>query len=298
MKVTQKLELDINDLTTGELAGTGLFEELMRSTHGQLLNEYNGGRITGTEYAQAYTVSMGHVLQNSVQYLLQYLTVNKNLELMQKQIEAAEKNNELIELQKEQLRLANETAKFNLDCILPEQCKQAKLTTTIMMEQVIQTEIQTDILRSQLTAAELQVQLVTEQIKNEADKNTDPTGGLNYVQFEKVKAEMEVMKQKIITEKAQTTSTIDGVKVGGLVGMETMLRENQAQSFLRNAEVQAAKVYADVYGIAYTTDPIGLEPNEFGFSRENISKVMEKLSTGILAGWDAESIRPEIKPEG
>lgn len=270
-------QINVATLTGGECAGSGLYEELMRATQSHLEHEFKSQRITGVEYAIAYTQSLASTLQASVQYMLQYPLTNIQVELGKRQIEAADKQNELLDLQREQLQLANDAQRFTNECLLPEQCKQAKIQTQLMMEQVIQAEIQTDILSSQLVAAKLQEELVQEQIKNQRDQNTDPTGGLNKIQFDKIKAEMQVMAQKLKTEMAQTQDKIDGVCVGGLVGKEIALKNIQREGFVRNAEVNVAKIFSDVFNMAYATSPDGHTPDEYGFSKANTTEVVNKL---------------------
>jgi len=61
----------IEELTTREVGGEGIFDALMASLAAHLKEEYNQGRITGSEYTMAYVPLTEGALSNSVQFALQ-----------------------------------------------------------------------------------------------------------------------------------------------------------------------------------------------------------------------------------
>jgi len=63
-------QISIDDLTTGSLEGTGVFDKLMHSVDLHIQREFKSNRITGDQYATVYTEIMGGVLSNSTQFLL------------------------------------------------------------------------------------------------------------------------------------------------------------------------------------------------------------------------------------
>ena len=70
---TVKLE----DLTTGALDGTGVFDVLMASCTLHIEREYARNRITGKDYATVYLGAMTAVLQASVAFLTQDKEIEK-----------------------------------------------------------------------------------------------------------------------------------------------------------------------------------------------------------------------------
>ena len=286
-------KLDIRDLTCGEFQGSGLYEELMRTAHSHLKEEYSKGRIVGSDYTNAYIGSLQAALQGAIQYLTQYLTVNKNLELLDWQVKQAEKQNELLELQKEQLCLANQTAAYNLKYILPEQyaqalhaTEQASIQTSILREQLAQAATQTSILGHQEDQAEAQAKISVDLAKDM------PMLPANVYTLDKTKAESQLMNQKYITEVAQTEGSSS--TIGGLVGQELLLKAAQTASFTTNSQVQAAKLFSDTFSLlfstapeAYTPDGTSGDPNSpivlSGFSAAAIKQVMDKVRSGIGA---------------
>ena len=273
--------LDIRSLSTGESAGSGLYEELMRAGNSHILQEFKAGRLVGEAYASVYLGAMQANLSAAIQYLLQYETVNKNLEVLDEQIKQNQKQNELLELQKEQLSIANATAKYNLDVMLPAQLLQLKKQTELVVEQVNQATAQTAQITAQTALTKKQQDLVDEQIRDAKDKHTNPTGGLNKAQYDKLMAEKAIADQKLITEKAQTSSSINGPAVGGLIGQEMTLKKNQGDSFLRNAEIQVAKLYSDAFSVMYSTEAEGMKSQDFGFGSDESFNVMKKAAAGI-----------------
>lgn len=63
--------VSLDQLTTVDLAGTGVFDKLMASVDLHIQREFKGNRITGDQYAKVYTEVMGGVLNQSTQFLLQ-----------------------------------------------------------------------------------------------------------------------------------------------------------------------------------------------------------------------------------
>ena len=61
----------IDELTSRQAFGTGIFDAIMESIHNHLKIEYESGRITGAEYATTYTRLTEAGLSNAVQFCLQ-----------------------------------------------------------------------------------------------------------------------------------------------------------------------------------------------------------------------------------
>lgn len=78
------------DLTTREVGGTGLFDGLMAALSAHLTTEYEQGRITGKEYADAYVAMTQTALSSAVQFLLTKDTAYQQAALTQMQARAAE----------------------------------------------------------------------------------------------------------------------------------------------------------------------------------------------------------------
>ena len=273
--------LTVRSLTGGEKEGSGVFDELMRTIKSHVHQELEEGRITEKAYSEVYLGALQFALNSATNYALAYEKANKELAVLDEQIKQNQKQNELLELQKEQLSIANATAKYNLDVMLPAQLLQLKKQTELVVEQVNQATAQTAQITAQIALTKKQQDLVDEQIRDAKDKHTNPTGGLNKAQYDKLMAEKAIADQKLITEKAQTSNSINGTAVGGLIGQEMTLKKNQGDSFLRNAEIQVAKLYSDAFSVMYSTEAEGMKSQDFGFGSDESFNVMKKAVAGI-----------------
>jgi hypothetical protein len=74
------------DLTSATLAGNGIFDVLMRANKAHLDEQYDKGRIKGTEYATVYLGSLQQVLNTSVQFLLAKDRTGLDAQLVEQQI--------------------------------------------------------------------------------------------------------------------------------------------------------------------------------------------------------------------
>ena len=69
------IDITIDDLTKGsvinsEWQGTGVFDTLIAAVNKNIEIQYNKGRITGKDYAEAYVLALQTTLQQSVEFLL------------------------------------------------------------------------------------------------------------------------------------------------------------------------------------------------------------------------------------
>ena len=87
-------DITINDVTTGTLEGTGVFDKLMQIVKVHLTDEYDNGRLKGPEYAQVYVSAIQAVLAQSIEFALRE-------KLTEVQIDSALKDIELKEVQKQ-----------------------------------------------------------------------------------------------------------------------------------------------------------------------------------------------------
>lgn len=78
--------LVITELTDGTVAGTGIFDLLMKANKAHLEEEFTKGRIKGTEYATVYLGSLSAVLQTAVGFVLQMRKNDLEASLIAQQI--------------------------------------------------------------------------------------------------------------------------------------------------------------------------------------------------------------------
>ena len=69
--------IKIDDLTTCEIGGSGIFDKLMTTVALYINEEFSKGRLTGKDYATVYLGGMTGVLQASVAYLTRDKEIEK-----------------------------------------------------------------------------------------------------------------------------------------------------------------------------------------------------------------------------
>lgn len=64
------IDIQLTDITTGTVDGTGVFDKLMNAVKEHIKEEYENGRIKGPDYAQVYLGALQGVLGQSVEFVL------------------------------------------------------------------------------------------------------------------------------------------------------------------------------------------------------------------------------------
>ena len=95
--------LNVTELTTAEIAGTGVFDVLMRSVKNHVQEEHAKSRITGKEYATVYLEALQSTMAQSIEYLLRAKTLGFELDNLSKQGELTEAQKALIAAQTKQI---------------------------------------------------------------------------------------------------------------------------------------------------------------------------------------------------
>ena len=100
------------------------------------------------------------------------------------------------------------------------------------------------------------------------------------VQKTKTEAEMALLEQRFMTERAQVKE--GDIEAGSVLGRQIALYKNQADGFLRDAEQKAAKLLADVWSVRHSSDPDGVFPNEDNqLTDMSVGQAVERLLLGI-----------------
>ena len=274
--------LDITDLTGGEVAGSGNFDELMRAVKSHLAEEYKAGRITGDSYSQAYISALDMALGNANTFTLQYLITNEQAKLIEAQTKNEVLNRELIQ---SQINRSNKDIQY-LDKQLIKADSEIELSKGQVQLQAKQLELvdisiesaQKDLEAKDVAIVnqEAQTGLINQQTRNAIAQETQIDN-----QNAKLLSEIDVLVQRKKSEMAQTADSIDGSDVAGLIGKQSKLYANQAEGYLRDAEQKAAKILNDTLLTRITTDYDQADATLAGQSDAEVEKVMAKLKQGI-----------------
>lgn len=74
--------INTTDLTSGTVAGTGVFDQLMQAVKAHLQEEYSANRIKSGDYATVYVGAITAVMQQASQFLLSQQQSDKQAELL------------------------------------------------------------------------------------------------------------------------------------------------------------------------------------------------------------------------
>lgn len=237
------------DLTTKVVDGTGIFDELMTAANAHLTYQWEQDRITGSSYAEVYLGQLTAVLGQAVLFLTERDKTYLNNLLVQAQIKLADA----------QIALAAQDLLNKQQELLNAQ-KQMEL-----MEQQIQlAEKQVELADKELLVKDKEMQLLDKQIAVQ-------------------EATADLTRQKIKTEMAQISDSVDGVSVTGILGAQIALYKQQRDGFLRDAEQKALKIVADTWITRKTVDDG--TPLPTGFDTAAVDAFTRKVADGVQVNY-------------
>lgn len=85
--VTTPVDFSINELTTGNADGNGVFDIMMKAIVAHLHEEYKGNRIRGTDYANAFIQALNNGLNQATGYALNRAKLGLEMQLTEAQIQ-------------------------------------------------------------------------------------------------------------------------------------------------------------------------------------------------------------------
>lgn len=228
------------DLTQGTIAGTGVFDHLMRAVKAHLDVEYTSNRIKGNEYSQVYLGAITTVLEQAASFLLAREKVNLEASLLEKQILLADKEIEKATAQIALVQQQTENALAELEII---QNNASKVTAEVALLTSQKNKVDQDVLNGVTEGANL----VKQGCLLDAQYDLTMENKL------KSAAETTILAQKLVTERAQTIAS--GVDVDSVVGRQKALYKAQADGFANDARQKAAQIMMQSWITRKTTDP-------------------------------------------
>lgn len=191
IKLAQIEQLDVAELTTKELDGTGVFDVLMSTTALHIQKEYEQGRIRGPEYSQVYLGGLQSTLAASIDYLTRSKTLGIEIENQQKQGLLTDAQIELIKAQANQVTTEVEVK-------LPAEVANIQASTAL-------TEVNKDKAREELTLIPLQGNLLTAQTGQVGAQTLLTNKQVDQVTAElaKIPVEVELLQKQVVNAGTQ-----------------------------------------------------------------------------------------------
>lgn len=269
------MTIAVTELTTSTVNGTGIFDLLMQANKAHLDAEFVKNRIKGPEYSTVYLGSLDSVMRTSIEFLIQRQRVDLEAQLLTQQIELAK-----IELIKAgvAVRLAEQeilNSQVQMQVLLATKDKIAgdildtAAKTLLTQQQTLQTvqETANAVIQGRV--------LVAQECKLKAEYDLTVSSTI------KSGTENQLLAQKVVTEKAQTTSL--AVDDNSVIGKQKKLYQAQTDGFARDAEQKAAKMWLDTWNARRMTDE-GTQANNTNMLDDvTIGRLMTKVLTGIQA---------------
>ena len=345
-------KLTIEDLTSGQVDGNGIFDKLMSTVSKHVEHEFEENRITGAEYSTTYIAAMQSAMGYGVQFLLsrdasywqaqqaqlQAIAARVELEtakvrhaLMYIEANTAEANFGLTTMrlanedvtydsnlfrytnlmpleegmlikQNTGLEIQNNTGTYNLSNILPAEKLQLDATISrINAETALSSDELATIRPAQLAGLVAdnttktytnsnilpeQWALLQEQVSNAGIEGR--TGEYNLAnilpqQFTNLKEQETLIREQMEVQRAQTQDLrSDNLSVLGSVGKQKELYSQQIDSYKRDAELKAAKVFSEAWTVMKTVDE-GLQPPA-AFANANLQTILDTIKTNNNLG--------------
>lgn len=237
--------LVITDLTLKTLDGTGVLDQMLATMRVHLAEQFDKERIQGTEYAEVYLGAFQSTLAAAIQFLLARRKLGLDLKLQEAQIS-------LTTAQEAQIQAEMQKIPYEIQALQ----KQLELAD----KQIAQADKQLELTEAQIQVQLKQLDLMTEQL-------------------EQAKAQTGYYEQRTITEKAQTSAGV--AATGSVIGTQVALMNKQADGYDRNAEQQAAQIWANTWNVRRQTDEDTIADSTNHLSDADLGKVMTKLASGI-----------------
>lgn len=295
--------IEVDDLTTVALNGTGVFDKLMQTLRLHLKDEHDKSRLKGQEYASVLSSSFAAIMQNAVLFLLQKDEAANKAALIQAQIDLTVKQGELLDKQIEReeferdliaakVNLTNEQAKMPEAEIrrINSQIMSAGFADLLTQAQTVkvekeqlQVEAQTTLLGKQVEQATQQILQLQQEILNLVAQECLLRAQFDLTMEQKLNttAQTALVQARTSTERANVLAT--GVDLDSVIGRQKALYKAQSDGFLRDAEQKAAKLLIDSWNVRRTTDSGTVADGTNKLYDPSIGRIVDKLMAGVDA---------------
>lgn len=253
-------EATVDDLTSGAVAGTGVFDRIMSSLNSHIESQYHKGIIGKSDVASVYIAAIQAVLPQAVAFTLQGNQAYWSAKLVQIQAQNAY-------LERARLIADVETAKL-VAYKAQAEAYIAQVNAITAQTQYANGKMQLSKTLQEINTLEAQQALLEAQYDENYVKTHDvlPGGGapLGHTSRDwSLKAEAITTAQKqqglldaqINVQRAQTYNTnTDTTAVAGIIGIQKDLYTQQIASYVADGKNKAVKMVADLWTSAKALD--------------------------------------------
>jgi len=311
--------MEVVDITSGELNGTGVFDSLMRAVRVHLDQEYKKNRFSGEDYSTLYLGAMNAVLQQSIQYALTKEQSDAQATLLAAQASKTAKEELLVTQQlqnmaTEQLNLVKQGAQLDKqNAVLDEQIIKAVEDTALVTQQKVnlvaeksninlvglKIAAETNYLGIQQTKTASDKTLVDQQAANLTleSANIPLQGNLVNKQIDKLSEDVlastaqraQLTKQGLLVD-SQTSKT-DQERLAVVAGVTKINKEVEVLN--QRKATEEAQTADTVDGVA-VTGVLGKQKNLYQAQTDGFARDAEqKLAKTFLDIWSVQRTTDE-----
>lgn len=257
--------LTLDSLTVGEstLTGAGAFDQIMRAINKHLGDQYTKQRLSGAEYGKIYIQGIEIALAQAASYLVASTSAAWAGETSKRQAQMLEIQKAIVMQEHSTKILETITAKMML----------AKIQIDAHVSQGSLVSMKTKIgdMFHDILAKEAQQILISEQVdsaramtKNTLLDGSAVAGSIAIDKNLKTK-QLTLVDEQIDAARAQTKDTVIGgvTNVGGILGSQKLLYDQQRQSYIHDSMNKAAKLLSDAWTTQKTVDEGWTPPDVF-----------------------------------
>lgn len=290
----------IKEFSSGSLDGGGTFDIMMKAVNEHIHKEYKSQRIRGTDYANVYVQTLGHVLNQASGYALNRAKLGVELEHIEAQnlklaadTVLATKQGALVDAQVIKEMLESEKLYLEIEHKLPRELllMDAQLENLEADTQLKQKQV--SIAEKELALKEIQIQLSEKELtlKDKQLELTDKELSIKEQQLALAKYELEVKApvevksleaqaalyaQKVITEQAQTDNSVVGE--GSVIDRNNKVLEEQANSYVKDSQIKVANMLIGTWNVRRNDDPDEAPVNDINKLNDKvIGEVVSKV---------------------
>jgi hypothetical protein len=250
----------VDQLTSGAVAGDGVFDRLMSSIDAHIESQYHKNILGKSELAQVYSAAITAMLPQAIQFLLTKDQVFWASKLVQVQAQNAwlERSKLLAELQTAKLlafKAQADAATAQMQAVTAQTAyANQKLQLMATLQSVNTAETQEAVAQAQYDAAYVQTH------------NTLPGGGapggvvakdleLKDKQIDVADKQILLLGAQVDVQRAQTRNTnADGTPVEGIIETQKNLYTQQIDSYVQDGKNKGVKLIADLWTSAKALD--------------------------------------------
>ena len=253
------------------VTGTGVFDDLMKAVNAHLSAQFSLGRLTGTDYATVYLGAIQSSLQNSVQFVLGKQQADKQADLLTKQIVTEEKKATQLSFQTVSgVQSSDADLAIKRQQVINEHFQNGMEVNEYLWEieyvgnlgntytyVTIQNLTENDVVALMTADPHDAAYPVVNAVTLNQTNNLQHKGvSLSATTIAKTQEEVDLLKQKRITEHAQTlTGNTDAqtIHVDSIMGKQSSLFTQQAQGFVNDAKNAFNRNVADIIKMQINT---------------------------------------------